>query len=58
MAIDYKDRKIMVVVRYSTTVEPGVEIKFAFFNARNRIRRDIGMNTYVYDILHTIRVYL
>jgi len=44
----------VVELRYSTTGELGIKMKFAFFVAGNGIRRDIGMNTNVYDILHTI----
>jgi len=54
MTIDCTDRNVIVVLRYSTTGEPGIKIKFAFFVAGNGIRRDIGMNTYVHGILHII----
>jgi hypothetical protein len=44
----------MVVSRYSTTGEPGIKTKFDFFVAGNGTGHDIGMNTYVYIILHSI----
>jgi hypothetical protein len=56
MAIDYTHRNIMVVLRYSTTEQPGIKIQFAFFVAGDGIKRDNGINTYVYDILHTIHL--
>jgi hypothetical protein len=52
MTIDFPDRNFVVVLRYSTTGEPGIKIKFSFFVAGKGIRRDTRMNTYVYDILH------
>jgi len=54
MTIGCTDRTVMVVLRYYTTGEPGIKIKFASFVAGNGIRCDIGMNIYVYGILHTI----
>jgi len=51
MAIDCTDRNFMVVLRYSTRGGPGIKTKFSLFVAGNGIRRDIGMNIYVYNIL-------
>jgi hypothetical protein len=41
----------MVVLRYPTRREPGIKTKFSCFVPGNGIRGDIGMNTYLYDIL-------
>jgi len=42
------------VLRNSATGKTEIKTKFAFFFAENGIGSDIGMNTYVYDILHTV----
>lgn len=46
-AIDYTHINTVAVLRYSTTEEPGIKIKFVLFVAENGIRHDVGIRKYI-----------